>query len=143
MGSTALETELLCPACYPVAMPAASPVWVLLVEDDERTLDMFCDALRIAGYEVAGVPSGTAALDALAQRRYQIVIADHVLPDIRGADLLAAMRGAMPTTPLILYSGDVTDSVRKQAKDFSVYAVLEKPISLERLVGVVTDATGR
>ena len=122
-------------------MPAATPVRVLLVEDDERTLDAFCDALRIAGYEVDGVPTATAALDALAQRRYHIVIADNILPDIEGVDLLAAMRGAMPTTPLILYSGDVTESVREQAKRFGVYAVLEKPIALERLVGVVRDAT--
>jgi len=123
-------------------MPAASPVRVLLVEDDERTLDLFCDALRIAGYEVDGVTTATAALDALAHRRYHIVVADNILPDIRGVDLLAAMRGAMQTTPLILYSGNVTEDVREQAKRFGVYEVLEKPISLERLVDVVRAAAG-
>ncbi len=123
-------------------MPPTTPVRVLLIDDDERTLDVFSDALRIAGYEVDSVTTATAALDALAQRRYHIVIADNILPDVRGVDLLAAMRRAMPTTPLILYSGDVTEAVREQAKEFGVHAVLEKPISLERLVGVVRAAVG-
>src|SRR5262245_41329662 len=126
--------------CYPARMLATTPVRVLLVEGDERTLDLFCDELQVAGYEVDGVPTAAAALDALAQRRYHIVIADNILPDVRGVDLLAAMRGAMPTTPLILYSGDVTEEVREQAKRFGVCEVLEKPISLERLVGVVRAA---
>ena len=123
-------------------MPGTPPIRVLLVEDDERTLDLFCDALRTAGYEVDGVPSATAALDALAQRRYHIVIADNILPDIQGVELLAAMRGAMPTAPLILYSGDMTAGIREQAKDFGVYEVLEKPISLARLFEVVRNAVG-
>jgi len=123
-------------------MPAASSVRVLLIEDDERTLNLFCDALRVAGYEVDGVPTATAALDALAQHRDHIVIADNILPDTRGVDLLAAMRGAMPTTPLILYSGDITEAIREQATDFGVYEALEKPISLARLVDVVRNAAG-
>ena len=123
-------------------MSASLPVRVLLVEDDERTLDLFCVALRIAGYEVDGAPTAAAALENLSQHRYHIVIADNILPDIQGVDLLAAMRGAMPTTPLILYSGDMTAAIREQAKEFGVYEVLEKPISLSRLVDVVRDAVG-
>jgi DNA-binding NtrC family response regulator len=124
------------------SMPTTASVRVLLVDDDARTLDLFCDALRMAGYEVDGLPTATAALDALSQRRYHVVISDNILPDIQGVELLAAMRGAMPTTPLILYSGDITETIREQAKDFGVYAVLEKPISLAH-VDVVRSAVGK
>jgi DNA-binding NtrC family response regulator len=124
------------------SMPTTASVRVLLVDDDAPTLDLFCDALRMAGHEVDGVPTATAAMDTLSQRLYHVVMSDNILPDIQGVELLAAMRGAMPTTPLILYSGDITEAIREQAKDFGVYAVLEKPISLAQLMDVVRSASG-
>jgi len=37
----------------------------------------------------------------------------------------------------------MTETIREQAQDFGVYAVLEKPISLAQLVDVVRSAVGK
>ena len=50
---------------------------------------------------------------------------------------LAAMRNADPRTPLILYSGSMTEELAIEAGDFGVAAVLETPISIDRLVEAV------
>jgi len=82
-------------------------------------------------------------MDILSQRRCAVILADYQLPGTNGLDLLAALRGAYPEAPLILYSASMTPELAMQARDLGVAAVLEKPVSPERLVEVVRAALGR
>jgi CheY-like chemotaxis protein len=116
---------------------------VLVVEDDPATLDVFSEALRRAGFEVDGVGSVADALDLLAHQDYNVVLADHGMPDIPGLEFLAALQGAAPRTPQILCTGLVTDELLAQAREFGVFAVLSKPVSLEMLILTVGAAVGR
>src|SRR5262249_57464657 len=79
-------------------------------------------------------------MDILSQRRCAVILADYQLPGTNGLDLLAALRGAYPEAPLVLYSASMTPELAGQAKDFWVAAVLEKPVSPARLVEVVRTA---
>ena len=119
------------------------PARVLLIEDDAATRDLFSGALRQAGFEVDGTVSVTDALDLLAHRRYDVVLADHGMPDIPGLDFLAAFSGAAPRTPRILCTGLVTDELLTQARELGVFAVLWKPVSLPMLVATVSAAVDR
>jgi DNA-binding response OmpR family regulator len=113
---------------------------VLIVEDDPTTLDLFCTTLRQAGLDVEGTPSGYDALNALAHRRYAAVLVDHVLPDVQGMELLAALRRALPGMPFILCSGFLTEELRADAREFGAFAVLEKPVLMRTLEGIVRAA---
>jgi CheY-like chemotaxis protein len=70
-----------------------------------------------------------------------VVLADYQLPGTNGLDFLAALRGAYPDAPLILYSASMTPELAAQARDFGGAALLEKPVSPARLVEVVRTAT--
>ena len=99
------------------------------------------DTLDAAGFEVDTAAASAEALDRLATRRsYAAVIADCVLPDLPVLDWLAALRGAAPTTPLILSSGAISYELKSYAADFGAVAVLEKPFSGEQLVAAVREA---
>ncbi len=100
-------------------------------------------ALEAAGFETIAVGDVTEALDALAQRRFDVVLADYLLPGFSGLELLAAIKNAAPRTPLILYSGSMTKALAAEAQDSGVAAVLETPISVERLVEAVRAALPR
>jgi DNA-binding NtrC family response regulator len=113
---------------------------VLIVEDDPTALDLFSTTLRQAGFDVEGTPSGFDALSALTPRRYAAVVADHVLPDVPGMELLVALRRALPGMPFILCSGFLTAELRADAREFGAFAVLEKPVSMQALVGIVRAA---
>jgi DNA-binding NtrC family response regulator len=113
---------------------------VLIVEDDPTTLDLFSTTLRQAGFEVEGTPRGLDALRTLTHHRYAAVVADHVLPDVQGMELLAALRHALPGLPFILCSGFLTEELRADARQFGAFAVLEKPVSMQALVGMVRAA---
>ena len=113
---------------------------VLVVEDSRTVRAALVEALTGAGFEAVAVSDATEALDALAHRRFNLVLADYQLPGMNGLNLLAALRGTDADFPLILYSGSMTPELATQARDFGVAAVLEKPISLDRLVSEVRAA---
>ncbi len=110
---------------------------VLLVEDDPAVRSALLGALEDAGFEALGAADAAEALGVLGQRRVTVVVADYNLPGVTGLDLLAAIRGATPGTSLILYSGGMTDMLAEEAREFGVRAVLEKPVSAERLIEAI------
>jgi len=116
---------------------------VLLVDDSRTMRGAVVGALEAAGFETIAVGDVTEALDALAQRRFDVVLADYLLPGFSGLELLTAIKNAAPRTPLILYSGSMTESLAAEAQDSGVAAVLETPISVERLVEAVRAALPR
>lgn len=116
---------------------------MLLVEDYRPTLEAFRDALEDAGFEVRGVVDAADARDALAQQRYDVIVADYELSVVTGVEMLAALRGPMPRTPLILCSGGLTPLVEAEARRFGPFAVLGKPFPLDRLVAIVRAAVTR
>jgi CheY-like chemotaxis protein len=124
-----------------------NPPRILVVEDSRTVRAALSEALTGAGLEAVAVADATEALDALAHRRFNLVLADYQLPGMNGLNLLAALRGTDADFPLVLYSGSMTPELAAQARDFGVAAVLEKPISPERLVAAVLAAlpagTGR
>jgi two-component system cell cycle sensor histidine kinase/response regulator CckA len=96
--------------------------------------------LRQAGFEVEGASSGSDALSALEHRPYAAVLADQILPDVPGLELLAVLHRALPDLPFIFCSGFMTQELRADARDLGAFAVLEKPVSMPTLVGIVRAA---
>lgn len=113
---------------------------ILVVEDDPRTRDVFCEALRRAEFQVDSAGTVAAAIDALRRASVHAIVANLGLPDAFPADVLAALRAAAPNSPIVVCSGLVTDEVQAHAVNFGVAAVLEKPVTLQRLVETVKTA---
>ncbi len=114
---------------------------VLLVDDASPVLNVLRDTLALAGFEVATAPTATDALELLNNRQYAVIAAESFLPDLSALDWLAALRGAAPGTPLILYAGSSRlEELRTHARGFGAFAVLEKPFSPAQLVEAVRVA---
>jgi CheY-like chemotaxis protein len=116
------------------------PLSVLIIEDDPLTRETFSDALRLAGFEVAGVPTMAAALERLTGRPVQVIVTDLRLPDIATLDTVAALRARAPDSRIVVCSGFVTPELRRYARGFGAVAVLEKPVELARLLAAVSGA---
>ena len=113
----------------------------LIVEDAGAVRDLLRDALGQAGFEADTAETATEAIDHLATRRYAVIVADCILPDLPTLDWLAALRGAAPTTPLILQSGGIgPEELAGYAAEFGVAGVLEKPFSVGQLLAAVRAA---
>jgi PAS domain S-box-containing protein len=78
---------------------------VLVVDDDALVLMNTVSMLEDLGHEVTEAGSGRRALDKLDKAGFDIVITDHAMPNMTGAQLVEAMRERGLDTPIILATG--------------------------------------
>ncbi len=114
---------------------------LLLVAEDADLAALVRGAAERLGARVLAVPSGRAALDALARARPDVAVLDLPLPDVRGSDVLAALgRGAVPALAVSgVYRGPrAAEEVRRLgAADF-----FEKPFAVDALAAAVARVLG-
>jgi CheY-like chemotaxis protein len=78
---------------------------VLCVDDDVALLALRCLVLSGAGYDVLTAADGAAALALFRRTQVNLVITDHCLPGLTGAQLAAEMKRLKPAIPVVLFSG--------------------------------------
>jgi len=98
---------------------------ILLVEDDRALREALVDTLELGGYRYRAVDSGEAALLALAEESFGLVISDVNMPGIDGHRLLASIRLRDPALPVLLMTafGSIeraVEAMRGGAADYLV-----------------------
>lgn len=112
----------------------------ILVVDDEIVM---ADSLRIGlesrGYKVVECNSVIKALAKLNRRDQEIdiVITDYLMPTLNGLDLLGAIRERYPTLPVIIMTAYAETSLVIKALRNHCNGFIEKPFSLDQLVGEI------
>jgi CheY-like chemotaxis protein len=78
---------------------------ILCVDDDEipRTLRKLI--LQKHGYEVITVSSSEEALEMLAERNFDLVLTDQIMPGMIGTELTKQIKSRMPQMPVVIISG--------------------------------------
>ncbi|MBI5846527.1 MAG: sigma-54-dependent Fis family transcriptional regulator [Nitrospirae bacterium] len=116
---------------------------VLLVDDEVNTLKVLSAILKKDGYEVTTAKSGEEALTRCIGGDFDTVVTDYRLPGITGSDLLAKLREAGNQVPIILMTayGSIDRAVEAMTK--GAFNYLAKPVSPERLLTVVREASGK
>ena len=114
---------------------------VLVVEDNELNLKLFCDLLRAHGYEAEGVKDARAAIDRATIFAPAMIIMDIQMPHISGLELIEAIRRdvvlrRIPIMAVTAYAGK-GDEERIRAAGADAY--VSKPISLMRFIEVVAQ----
>lgn len=116
-------------------------VKVLLVDDDEDTLDLFKTVLEMSGAEVVAAESVDAALAFLEWFVPNVIASDTMIPSRGGFELLDAIRVRSPhgraRIPAIAITGSAfaRDVARSLAGGFDMH--LSKPVEPRTLVAAV------
>jgi CheY-like chemotaxis protein len=110
--------------------------FALVVEDDEANCDALTDALKTLGVRALGVHSGAEAIRLARDLTPDLVVIDHRLPDISGAEVCRRLREDPETEklPVIAVTGS-PDELRKDG--CAADAVLAKPCSLDTFIAAV------
>jgi DNA-binding NtrC family response regulator len=117
---------------------------ILVVEDKESLRSMLEEMLRGEGWGVAGVGSGSAAIERLrAGENVDLVLTDWRLPGADGLAVLDAARGVDSTLPVIVMTAfgsieTAVDAMKRGAEDF-----ITKPVDPELLRILVARSIDR
>jgi PAS domain S-box-containing protein len=127
--------------------PRLDGIHVLAVDDEPDSLNLLRAVLEGAGATVSVAGSGPAALEAVAQKSHDVVVADIGMPGMDGLQLIRALRQmdeprrSMPAAALTAYARP-QDRITSLASGFQMHLV--KPIDpLELIVAVSSLALSR
>ena len=117
------------------------PLRILIVEDLENDALLSVRTLERGGYEVVfeRVQTADAMADALAKRRWDIVLADYTMPHFSGAEALLLVNERHPGLPFIFVSGTIGEDVAVEAMKEGADDYILKG-NLKRLVPAVERA---
>lgn len=96
---------------------------LLVIDDDSDICTLLTRFLTKNGYEVDTAQRGATAKELLKQKRYDLVLCDHRLPDTDSGEMLQHIKGISRDTAVIIITGysDVrtaVDLMRKGAFDY-------------------------
>nr|WP_315229404.1 response regulator [uncultured Limnohabitans sp.] len=87
---------------------------VLCVDDEPNILSALRRMLSLNSFKVLTADSGQTALELLASTPVDVVISDMHMPEMNGAELLAAVKERHPDTMRILLTGNATSAAPLQ-----------------------------
>jgi len=117
-------------------LPLGRGETILLVDDEEQLVRLGEEMVAALGYEPVGFDSGTRALAAVRAdpQRFDLVLADEIMPAMTGTQLATAVHAIRPDLPVILmtgYSGPVETSRPH------VCEILKKPLRAGDIAGAI------
>jgi DNA-binding response OmpR family regulator len=114
----------------------AARAHILVVEDEPRLSDLLCRYLERDGHAVTVVTDGAAALAAVENARFDLVVLDLMLPRVSGETVLAAIREA-GDTPVLIASAKRSDLERIAGLRMGADDYLAKPFNPHELTARV------
>jgi two-component system response regulator HydG len=120
--------------------PAAPPIRVLIVDNDEALARAMEETLAKVGYQCVVATSGPEGARRIEQDTFDIVVSDLVMNDVDGMEILSRARQALPDSEVILVTGHATVPKAVEAMQLGAFNFLEKPISPNRLRAIVEKA---
>jgi DNA-binding response OmpR family regulator len=107
---------------------------ILFAEDDRDLRAAVTRGLEEAGYQVEAVPSGERALAAVAERDYDLLLLDILLPGKSGLDVCAAIRMGGHRMPILMLTALDAIEQRIAGLDAGADDYLTKPFDFGELL---------
>ncbi len=103
------------------------PVNVLLVDDNPDSIKLVMRQLIRAGdYQVDSIDSGTACLEMLKEKQYDILLLDYKLPGMNGIEVLDSIVKGEYDLPVVMITGQGDEEIAVSALKKGAYEYLVK-----------------
>jgi DNA-binding NtrC family response regulator len=115
---------------------------ILIVDDEPLFLKTTGELLRKDGYECVCVADARAALDALGQYRFDLVLSDLNMPGNLRLEFLRDQRASWPDVPLIVITGVPSLPTAVESLRLGIADYLLKPVSYRDLLSSIRRVLG-
>lgn len=116
---------------------------ILVIEDDRFIGEMYVRSLKHAGYDVDWMVDGHDGYVAAQNKPYDLILLDIMLPEMRGHEILKALRGndknLVPSSKIIIMTNFDQDEESRMALEHDVDGYLIKAeITPRNLLDVIS-----
>jgi two-component system cell cycle response regulator DivK len=114
---------------------------ILVVEDNELNLKLFCDLLRAHGYEADPVRDGREAVERARAFAPDLIVMDIQMPHVSGLELIERIKSdaGLRRTPIMAVTAYAAKGDEERIRAAGAEGYVSKPISVVRFVEAVRD----
>src|SRR6185436_2865284 len=121
---------------------------ILVVEDNERNMRLFCDVLQASGYRTLEARTGESAVALAIDHGPDLVLMDIQLPDIDGVEALGRLRAdeRSASLPVLALTAQAMEGDRERFLAAGFDGYLSKPVNIADFITTVKrycEGTGR
>jgi DNA-binding NtrC family response regulator len=122
------------------APPEVSKDAVLIIDDERPLLEVYAAALSHR-FDVSTATSVKEADVLLRQKKFKVVVSDHLMPGGNGMGFLVRVREEYPEMQRVLVTAYMKpEMLLRSVNEAALFRYLLKPISLAELTKVVQEA---
>ena len=114
---------------------------ILIVEDDEWTMQLFNDVLEVHGYKPLPSRGGVEALDLARRHKPDLILMDIQLPDVSGLQVTQWIKEDehLRHIPVIAITAFAMKGDEEKIRQGGCEAYLSKPISIAKFLETVRN----
>ena len=116
---------------------------VLIIDDEKQILDSLSVILKDDGFEVFTAKEGREGLNLFDTVKPEIVLLDVWMPELDGLQILKMIKEKDKDAIVIVISGHGTISTAVEAVKVGAYDFLEKPLSIDKVLEVISRGLAR
>jgi two-component system cell cycle response regulator DivK len=112
---------------------------ILVVEDNELNLKLFCDLLRAHSYAAEPVRDGREAVARAREFQPDLIVMDIQMPHISGLELIEQLKAdaELKRVPIMAVTAYAAKGDEERIRDAGAEGYVSKPISLMKFIGSV------
>lgn len=119
---------------------SANPGRILLVDDEEITLENLEFVLKKDGHDVVTASNGSQALKYLESSGFDLVLTDLKMKKVDGMEILEKVKTRHPDTEVVMITGYATVSSAIEAMKRGAFYYVAKPFKLDEVRVIVEQA---
>jgi CheY-like chemotaxis protein len=113
---------------------------ILVVDDEPQIRSMLREWLTRAGYDVSEASDGKEAIETLRKDLFDLVIADILMPEKDGLEVIMYLQRERPLTKCVAISAPSNRVFLQSAQLLGATRVVEKPFTPADIEAAVRDA---
>ena len=111
---------------------------IYIVDDEPKIGELFVTVLRRDGFEARAFVNPLPMLSAVDDgQKPDVVLADLMMPDMNGIDLLEALKERDLTVPVIIMTAHSSVQTAVEAMRLGAFHYLQKPVNLEEMRALI------
>lgn len=113
---------------------------ILVAEDEPAVREFVSRALQQGGHEVTAVEDGLAALQALGDDVFELLLTDIRMPRLDGITLALKVAKDHPNVTILMMTGYASEEQRAHNLNRLIHRVVSKPFTLEEICTAADEA---